>query len=63
MTMKSTSFVAVIVCSLIVFGALEARAQGQRITFDDAVSIALDRNVELKKAENDVGLARRAVSG
>lgn len=40
----------------------EAQPQGQRITFDDAVSIALDRNVELKKAENDVGLQEQIVS-
>ncbi len=40
----------------------DVSAQGQTITFDDAVSVALDRNVELKKAENDVGLAQREVA-
>ncbi len=40
-----------------------ASAQSRRITFDDAVSIALERNVELLKARNDVRLQRQIVAG
>ncbi len=47
---------------LFLLSPAETTAQSQRITFDDAVSIALDRNVELKKAENDVSLQRRVVA-
>jgi outer membrane protein len=62
MTMKIIRFASLSLCLLIVSEVPEALGQGQRITFDNAVSIALDRNVELRKAENDVGLARREVS-
>ena len=52
-----TTFAALLCLSLfVVLGVTDAFGQTQRITFDDAVSIALDRNVELKKAQNDVGL-------
>ncbi len=39
-----------------------AAAQTQRITFDDAVALALERNVDLKKAENDVLLQDQLVA-
>ncbi|MBT8399580.1 MAG: TolC family protein [Rhodothermia bacterium] len=54
---------------LLVIGALSVLgiapssvAQTQRITFDDAVTLALERNVDLKKAENDVALQDQIVA-
>lgn len=44
-------------------GANSASAQSRRITFDEAVTIALERNVELRKAQNDVQLQRQIVAG
>jgi len=57
-----SSFAALCLVLFLVVGSNEVLGQAQRITFDDAVSVALDRNVELRKAENDVGLARREVT-
>ncbi len=42
--------------------APSAAGQTQRITFDDAVALALERNVDLKKAENDVVLQDQIVA-
>ncbi|NNE46682.1 MAG: TolC family protein [Rhodothermales bacterium] len=60
--MNRSLFVAL--CLLLTSGGFVTESNGQQrqITFDDAVSIALDRNVELKKAENDVGLQEQIVS-
>ncbi len=62
MSMNRSLFVAL--CLLLTSGGFVTKSNGQQrqITFDDAVSIALDRNVELKKAENDVGLQEQIVS-
>ena len=61
MNMKLRPFAFLCAALLIASGSEEAVGQTQRITFDDAVSIALDRNVELKKAANDVGLQEQLV--
>jgi outer membrane protein len=61
MTMKLRPFAVLVAALLTASAVTESVGQTQRITFDNAVSIALNRNVELKKASNDVGLQEQLV--